>query len=102
MRQDDSKTSNPRPNDDRKETPAEGDENRMFGTRSSHTTDDDVSDLGGVGGAMTDEDEHPHLIGDVRAGNARLPLMESDRHPGPDADKPEAPDSDSGPPESRP
>ena len=43
-----------------------------------HTTADDVAALAGVGGAMRDADEHPHLIGQVDAGEIYLPIMEED------------------------
>jgi len=52
-----------------------------------HTTADDVSELAGVGGAMRGDDEHPHLIGEVDAGEIYLPIMEADAGEVPSADE---------------
>ena len=40
--------------------------------------DEDFSYLAGVGGAMTDDDEAPEVVGEVDAGQIRIPVMEEE------------------------
>jgi hypothetical protein len=52
------------------------DERRLVARRRPEgERDSDFSYLVGVGGAMTDEDEAPELVGDLGAGQIRVPLM---------------------------
>ncbi|HEY0972633.1 MAG TPA: PRC-barrel domain-containing protein [Gemmatimonadales bacterium] len=40
--------------------------------------DQDFAYLAGVGGAMTDDDESPEVVGEVDAGQIRIPVMEEE------------------------
>ena len=40
--------------------------------------EDDFGYLAGVGGAMTEEDEHPEVVGELDAGQISLPVMEEE------------------------
>jgi hypothetical protein len=63
--------------------------------RENH--DDDFWYLAGVGGAMTDEDEHAEVVGELDAGQISVPVMEED------ADGRGAPEDDEAmPPDDRP
>lgn len=48
--------------------------------RADHESDDDedFAYLAGVGGAMTERDAHPHIVGEVGAGQIAVPLMEDE------------------------
>ena len=57
------------------------DERRFLaGRRQSDAPDrdDDFSYLVGVGGAMTDRDSHPDAVGELGAGQIRIPVMEEE------------------------
>lgn len=57
------------------------DERRLMARRRSDRVDDDDENfayLAGVGGAMTDDDESPHVVGEVGAGQIRVPVMQEE------------------------
>lgn len=51
------------------------DERRLVARRGDGERDENFAYLAGVGGAMTDEDESPELVGDLGAGQIRVPVM---------------------------
>jgi hypothetical protein len=56
---------------------------RAEGERDADADDDeDFGYLAGVGGAMTQDDEHPDVVGEVDAGQISVPVMEEESdHP---------------------
>jgi hypothetical protein len=54
--------------------PARGDE----GDGSDEGEEEDFSYLAGVGGAMTERDEHPSVVGAVDAGQISIPVMQEE------------------------
>jgi hypothetical protein len=62
-----------------------------------HSTDDDVRVLGGVGGAMREEDAHPHVLDEVNAGEIYVPIMEEAAGDGPPVDPADRSDDENGP-----
>ena len=51
------------------------DERRMLSGRRAGEGTDDFSYLLGVGGAMTDQDVDPEVVGEVRAGQVSIPVV---------------------------
>ena len=51
------------------------DERRLVARRGEAHEHENFSYLAGVGGAMTDEDESPEVVGDLGAGQIRVPVM---------------------------
>lgn len=54
------------------------DERRMLAGRRSGEADHDFSYLLGVGGAMTEQDVNPEVIGEVRAGQMSIPVVQEE------------------------
>ena len=54
------------------------DERRMLAGRRAGEGEEDFSYLLGVGGAMTDQDVNPEVIGEVRAGQVHVPVVQEE------------------------
>lgn len=54
------------------------DERRMLAGRRAEDEDKDFSYLLGVGGAMTERDVHPQIVGEMGAGQMRIPVVEEE------------------------
>lgn len=57
------------------------DERRLVARRRTDRVEDEDENfayLAGVGGAMTDEDESPHVVGEVTAGQIRVPVIQEE------------------------
>ncbi|MHB1225176.1 MAG: PRC-barrel domain-containing protein [Gemmatimonadaceae bacterium] len=54
------------------------DERRMLAGRRADDEDKDFSYLLGVGGAMTERDVHPEIVGEVNAGQINIPVVQEE------------------------
>lgn len=54
------------------------DERRMLAGRRADDDDKDFSYLLGVGGAMTESDVHPEIVGEVNAGQISIPVVQEE------------------------